>query len=223
MSLDVESEGGEEREPRVLKDLGRPTPDEVEKHNVTHMPFRSWCPACVAGRARDRLHKRMDGDEVKRVPEIVCDYAFLGSAGDEVTILVLVARDRRTQMIFGLSHEHSARELEMGIRKLGYYEVVLKCGSEPALKSVQEEVRRLRKEPTILDNSRVGDSRANGAAERAVQAIGEQVRVMRYGPESRLGANLKGSHAVTCWLVEHSADVLNKHSVGSDGRTPHER
>lgn len=26
--------------------------DEVDKHNITH--FKSWCPVCVAGRARDR-------------------------------------------------------------------------------------------------------------------------------------------------------------------------
>lgn len=160
---------------------------------------------------------------------MVFDYAFLGSAGEELTIPVLVARDRRTQMLFahvvparGLSHEHGAKELELDIQKLGYSEGLLKCDGEPALESVQEEVRRIRKEPTIIDNSGVGGSRSNGAAERAVQAIGEQVRVIRYGLESRLEGKLKGSHAVTCWLMEHYADVLNKHSVGPDGR-PHTR
>lgn len=87
----------------------------------------------------------------------------------------------------------------------------------------QEEVRRIRKEPTIVENSGVRDSRPNGAAERGVQAIGEQVRVTRYGLESRLGIKPEGSHGVTRWLVEHCADVLNKHSVGEDGRTLCER
>lgn len=110
----------------------------------------------------------------------------------------------------------------MDIRKLGCYEMVLKRDGGPALKSVQEEVRRLRKEPAMVDNSRVGDSHATGAAERPVQSIGEQVRVMTYGVGSRLGVKLKWSHAVACWPVEHSADVLNKHTDGSDGRTPYE-
>ena len=36
------------------------------------------------------------------------------------------------------------------IKKLGYSEVILKCDGEPALKSVQEEVKRRRTESTIL-------------------------------------------------------------------------
>lgn len=104
----------------------------------------------------------------------------------------------------GLSHEHSAKELELGTKKSGYCEVRLNCDGEPVLKSVQEEVRRrLREEPTILENSGVGDSRSNGAAGRGVQAIREQVRVVKCGFESRLGVKLKGSHAVTCWFVEN--------------------
>lgn len=59
------------------------------------------------------LHKRMEEyeeDEPKRVPEVVFDYTFLGSAA-----AVLMARDRRTQMLFahvvprkGLSHVGTA-------------------------------------------------------------------------------------------------------------------
>ena len=85
--------------------------------------------------------------------------------------------------------------------------MILKCDGELALKSIQEEVKRRRPEPTILENSPVGDSRANGAAERAVQAIGEQVRVQRRGLEQRLGLKLSGKHPVMSWLVEHAADL----------------
>ena len=34
----------------TLKSVGvKPTPEEVELHNATHMPYRSWCKFCVAG------------------------------------------------------------------------------------------------------------------------------------------------------------------------------
>ena len=36
----------EAKKPEVLRDPGAPTPKEVEEHNVTHLPFRSWCPHC---------------------------------------------------------------------------------------------------------------------------------------------------------------------------------
>ena len=65
----------------------------------------------------------------------------------------------------GFSHEHGATELIKDIAKLGYNEIILKCFVEPALKTIQEEVRRQRSEKTILENSPVGDSWANGAAE----------------------------------------------------------
>lgn len=41
------------------------------------------------------------------------------------------------------------------VQKLGYNQVILTHGREPALRSVQEEVRRRREAPTILENSGV--------------------------------------------------------------------
>ena len=61
---------------------------------------------------------------------------------------------------------HGATELMKDIEKLGYIVVILKADNEAALRSIQNEVKKLREGTTILENSPVGDSRANGAAER---------------------------------------------------------
>ena len=42
----------------------------------------------------------------------------------------------------GFTHEHGAEEMIKDIKQLGYSEIILKCDGEPALKSVQEEVKR---------------------------------------------------------------------------------
>ena len=125
----------------------------------------------MEGKAREKHHQKIEFQVDKEVPEIVFDYCFLGSEGED-TVAIQVTRDRRTRMIFahvvpkkGFSHEHGATELIKDIAKLGYNEIILKCDGEPALKTIQEEVRRQRSEKTILENSPVGDSRANGAAE----------------------------------------------------------
>ena len=34
-----------------------PSEEEVRAHNVSHLPFRDWCPDCVAGRAKDWPHR----------------------------------------------------------------------------------------------------------------------------------------------------------------------
>ena len=143
------------------------------------------------------------------------DYRFLGGKDDEETLAVQVARDRRTQMIFahvvpckGMVHERGAAAMVQDIETLGYKEIMLKCVGEPALKNAQEEVKRRRSDTTILENSVPGDSKSNGAAERAVKALGEQVRVLRAGLQGRLDLVVPSSHPVMTWLVQHAADCL---------------
>ena len=70
-----ESDGeadGEARSVKTLMDPKQPTKDEVEAHNVNHLPFRSWCPCCVQGKARNIAHRRAAVEE-HQVPQIVVD------------------------------------------------------------------------------------------------------------------------------------------------------
>ena len=227
-----ESDGDREEAqvPKVLRDPGAPSQKEIETHNVTHLPYRSWCPSCVAGKARDRGHHRQQGPMEKQVPEVVFDYCFMNCEGEEESVAIQVARDRRTRAVFahvvprkGMTHEYGAKIMVSDLGRLGYHEIILKCDGEPALRSVQEEVKHRREAPTILENSPVGDSRANGAAERAIQAVEEQVRVIKNGLETRIGMKISGKHPVTFWLIEHAADLLTKYAVGEDGKTAYER
>ena len=84
IQLDLEIEESEAREPCILRDPGAPTESEVEHHNVTHLPFRAWCPACVEGKARDRPHKRQEDENEKRLPEVVFNYGFMGTEGEDM-------------------------------------------------------------------------------------------------------------------------------------------
>ena len=218
------------QEPQGLPDPGKPTAQEIATHNLTHLPHRSWCPVCIKARARDRPHRPRRGPEEKEVPEVVFDYGFMGARGDDDTQAILVIKDRRTRMHFshvvprkGLASEHGAKVLLEDLKKLGYGTILLKCDGEPALKAVQEEVARQRSGQTLLENSPVGDSQANGAAERAVQSVSEQIRVIRLGLERRLGVRVPGAHPVTTWIVEHASDLLNKFLKGDDGKTPYQR
>ena len=54
--------------------------DEIEMHNLTHHPFRRWCPFCVVGKCDNVARKR---GEVKRdCPVISIDYMFLNKASE---------------------------------------------------------------------------------------------------------------------------------------------
>ena len=72
-----EREGSEEAEPDVAvrrKPLS-PTQREREMYEASHLPFRSWCDSCVAGRARARKHMARHCEPVNRLH---FDYFFGG-------------------------------------------------------------------------------------------------------------------------------------------------
>ena len=68
-----------------------------------------------------------------------------------------------------------------------------------------------------------GESQSNGLAERSVGIFEDQFRTLKHALEARLKQRLPGAHPVTAWLVEHTAFVLNKYKLDSDGRTAYGR
>ena len=72
-------EGAPEEEgliPRIKKVVTKPTAVEVEQHMATHIPFRDWCPHCVAGKSKIDPHlKGNKGD--RTIPKISLDYMYM--------------------------------------------------------------------------------------------------------------------------------------------------
>ena len=52
---DVLDEGAV-RGPKHIRDIRTPTQAEVDRHNLTHLPFRNWCPHCMKGRGKEAPH-----------------------------------------------------------------------------------------------------------------------------------------------------------------------
>ncbi len=92
-NIDEDAEEG--RAARVMKDPEAPSREEIERHNITHLPYRSWCPHCVRGRGRARPHQGHAGGGDRELPVVSADYAFFGKDGDvdEKESPVLVLRD----------------------------------------------------------------------------------------------------------------------------------
>ena len=58
-----------------------PSAAEVAEHRVTHMPYRNWCPHCVAGRGLGERRGRHVGWQ-RDIPRVGIDYWFVTSGGD---------------------------------------------------------------------------------------------------------------------------------------------
>ena len=62
---DVEEEHEEAGVRRLARILSPqlPSKEEVDEHNLTHLPFRNWCHHCIKGTGRSadhRTHQRED-------------------------------------------------------------------------------------------------------------------------------------------------------------------
>ena len=81
-----------ERKVKKMMDPLLPSAREVDEHNISHLPFRNWCPHCVKGRGREADHRRQPRTE-RGVDEFHLDYCFPGDEmRHKLTILVGVER-----------------------------------------------------------------------------------------------------------------------------------
>ena len=229
-----DGEGQDEaRDALRRRPAAKPTPEEIRLHRATHLPFREWCPECVAGAANDFPHRRREASsESLPVPEVHVDYCFPRDKAGGEYVVVLVARDRETKMtmshvvpVKGANQEWVAEQLVRDLLKVGHHgDLILKSDQEPAVVDLLREVARLRgTKRTILEQSAVGDSKANGMIERAIQSVEKLLRVHKLALETRIGCKLPVSHPIFTWLVEHAADLLNRFAVGADGKTAVQR
>ena len=161
-------ESQEEHCPNIKKTEVKPSEEEVQRHNATHVPYRSWCPYCVAGKAKAPPHNK--SQEVLTGQHLVqIDYMFLNDREDKSskpnlgiikedeqteeqeevdTMPVLVLRDRETKYMTARvmprkgPHPHAVRRLGQDLTKiLGYNRVFIKSDQEEAIKKLKECVK----------------------------------------------------------------------------------
>ena len=218
---EMEVECGQYQDPpvRVARDPGAPTEREVEEHNATHLPHRSWCPVCVKARSKEDPHdKRSRKKEQDGKPIVAMDYKSFGEDADgDDKLTMIVLKDQVTGCVAahvclqkGASDQWTVDRVCDDLDMFGHTEIVLKSDGEPAIMQVQNAVKASRVHPTICQNPPAYDPQANGAAERAVQEVMNQVRAMKIGLQNRIGAQITTDWKILEWIVEVSAVLLNR-------------
>ena len=74
--------------PKVVPSPGMPSARDRAIHDITHIPYRSWCDHCVRGRGRNRQHKMCGAYGSSTVSRIHMDYCFFTEkmeSGDDGT------------------------------------------------------------------------------------------------------------------------------------------
>lgn len=45
-----------------------PSQSEIDEHNITHLPFRNWCPFCIRGRGQSSGHFARKTADEQQIP-----------------------------------------------------------------------------------------------------------------------------------------------------------
>ena len=221
----------ESRKVTRMLDPKLPTKAEIAEHQLTHLPYRNWCPHCVKGRGKERDHRKHEVDE-PGLPEYHVDYCFPGNAeGEKLTVLAIVERHTKMRKAVvvpakGSTGRYAARMVLDFIQECGDKDrdVIVKSDQEPAIKALVNDICMARTgAKTIMENSPVGSKGSNGIVERTVQMVEQYLRTMKSQLDARYMVDINIKHPVITWMCEYSMFLLNRLEVAADGKTSYER
>ena len=235
-------EGTVVQKPRGLPAPPEPTVAEVAQHNLTHFPYRSWCPHCLACRRPNAHHRRSSSSSTRKVPLFCADYCFVKDSQDTEMATVLAGRLYPSMAVVatvcdakGTEDEKAIRRLTQFIKESQYPQIVYKSDQERAIAKMieyaikgagrsgipeSEEAFASGVSQAVAEFSAVGESASNGRGERTVQAVEDLLRTLKSALEARIKVRIPADHAIMRWLVEHVATILNRYSVNKEGVTP---
>ncbi|MDA8582760.1 hypothetical protein N9L68_00975 [bacterium] len=234
-------DAGEDEEgakPRTCRKPKLPSKKEIEEHEATHLPFRSWCRFCVRGRGRNTPHRGHEGvEEDDFVPRIALDYHFISQADEAASSNpVLTMVDSSVGAVFARAAGQKGvgrdGEVEWLIASVvseldawGYrgQEVIIRCDQETSIESFRSAVAEVRVGKTLPESTPKGESQANGRVEEAGKRVREMVRTLKDQLEHHTGEAIEAGCPVLQWLVRWAAMLCTRYSIGRDGQTAHER
>ena len=126
----------------------------------------------------------------------------------------------------GNSAEWIPSRIARWMDRLGSKKWTLKSDNEPAIRALGREIARSRTMPqaeTLFEYPEEQESQTNSHAESSVGVLKGIIFTHIDALETKLGGKLEPGHPILPWLVEHSANLRNRHAVGLDGKTPIER
>ena len=207
-----------------------PTDAERREHEISHLPYRSWCSDCIRGKGLTAAHRKRGGgeeDKKLRKPLVAIDYFYLGQDEQQsLPILAMVEEQTgRTYAICvpekGIGHQYSVAAAAKMLKVSGCLGGILKSDTERPLVALRNKLQEMY--PTLgSEDATKGESQSNGLIESYVGKIQAQARTMRSALE-RHYPGLHARHPVLTWMVDYAASLLSRFNRGADGMTPFER
>ena len=232
---------------RIPADLPVPTqPSEVERelHNLTHLPFASWCEVCLRSRTRDNPHRTMPKEEEATrlagptLPLVSMDwFEIKGSPTDEQPeseakhgfVQCLLVTDAQTGYVAAIPVPEKKNQSEYAcgmvvkfLKLMRHTRFRLRADNEPSLNMLVEAIRGVWQHWIRVDQTPLFSSASNGKAERAIQTVRRLAVTYRLAVEQRYGCRLSSTMTIWPWLIRHAAWSHSRYHVKINYRTPYE-
>ena len=210
---------------RGLRQPQQPTPQQIAEHNLTHLPYRNWCPICAQGKGRQDNYKKQQS----RQPVIQVDFAYIKSQQDPKTTPVLTAVDVTTQLCMAVLVPDKASMMDYMVNNLQAF--IFECGrTQGILQSDNEDTLNALLKATAakvgtmsVRHSPSYSSNNQGSVERLHRTLLGQIRVVKAQVESNYSMTMSTKHCLLPWIVRHAAWTGNRYVIHSDGYTGFER
>ena len=225
--LDAEPAGDDFRgqKPKTLSVPLEPSAEERTIHELTHLPFRSWCKYCVQAKSKQSHSHTIKESQ----PVIQVDYSYLSTELDpDKSVTLLTATDVLTKLSMTCvvpkkgKSRYAQAELKRFVFETGRTFGIIQHDAEASLQALVEAVLTdlggLSRRTTP-----VGWKQASGSVGNAQQTLFGQVRTLTLQVKNDYSLDIPVTSIVYPWLVKHAQWTLNHFMQHADGKTSFER
>ena len=90
---------------RAVPTPKQPTAQERMEHNLTHLPYRTWCPICTKSKGRQDNHPPRQSS---KQPVVQVDFTYIKAYGDFQVVPILAAIDVEWQWQYKCKTRHNS-------------------------------------------------------------------------------------------------------------------
>lgn len=215
-------------------------PSRVDQdiHNLTHIPFASWCQCCVATRAKEDARRDEErGDKKDRGKSVISfDHGFTFMQGEEEekqfgTCLYIAESETKAVHAVpvlakgGVSLKQVTEEIvRFSMATSSRNSIILMADGERSTRQILRAVQHCRAQLGLHTEVRTtgkDQHQSNGQAERTVQSVRKLANCLRGFAEAKAGAKIRGGSHVYPWSFRHAAWLMTRFRVIA-GRTSYE-
>ena len=219
---------GEAKTARILRTPEPPTDAMRMAHNATHVPFRDWCPSCVASRGRSSSHRRVVVNKTAdTLPKFQTDYMFIRTVAQSKTQPCITFVETRSGVVISFmcarkgGYEDLTKEILRHFEAYGFLNpVITQCDKEMSIIDVCRKVARERNARTVLRFAPKTSHQSNGFVEAVHGHIQGLARCYQTQIETNTGIQLSTISPAIPFAIRYAGFVLTRFTVRPDGRTP---